>query len=126
MEPVQPNQICIYQNNTYRNNLNYLHFDNEPRVQERQQMLDQQSYTPASIAYLTYQVAARSTTPDMAIVFHARLYDKFIEIKSNHRRKKLHRKNQGSNFVGGCFSDRDIVRPPIQFRRKRQSQCYKI
>ena len=89
-------------------------------------MLDQQSYTLASIAYLTYKVAARSTTPDMAIVFHARLYGKFIEIKSNHRRKKRQRKNQGSNFIGGCFSNREIIRPPLKFRRKIQSQCYKI
>ena len=28
----------IYQSNTYRNNLSWLHFDDEPRVQERQQV----------------------------------------------------------------------------------------
>ena len=28
----------IYQSNAYRKDLNWLHFDNNPRVQERQQM----------------------------------------------------------------------------------------
>ena len=35
----------IYQSNAYRKDLRLLHFDNEPRVQEKQQMKDQQSYT---------------------------------------------------------------------------------
>ena len=37
-------------------------------------------------------------------------------------RKKLHRTNQGSNFLGGSFSNRDNVRAPIQFRRESQPQ----
>ena len=40
----------------------------------------------------------------MAKVFHTRLYGKFIEIKNNNRRKKLHRKNPGFNFCGGSFA----------------------
>ena len=43
MEPVQRVQMNIYQSNTYRKNLSCLHFDDELRVQERQQMKDQQS-----------------------------------------------------------------------------------
>ena len=35
MEPVEPVQKNIYQSNTYRTDLSWLHFDNEPRVQER-------------------------------------------------------------------------------------------
>ena len=31
-QPVQPIQINIYQSNTYRKELSWLHFDNEPRV----------------------------------------------------------------------------------------------
>ena len=41
----------IYQSNTYRKDLSWLHFDNEPRVQERQQQKDQQSYISVSVAY---------------------------------------------------------------------------
>ena len=43
VEPVEPVQMNLYQSNTYRNDLSWLHFDDEPRVQERQQVKDQQS-----------------------------------------------------------------------------------
>ena len=61
----------------------------------------------------------------MTIVFHSWSYGRFIEIQSNFRRKKLHRTNQGSNFLGGSFSNRDNVRAPIQFRRESQPQHLK-
>ena len=35
VEPVEPIQMNIYQSNMYRKDLHLLHFDNEPRVQER-------------------------------------------------------------------------------------------
>ena len=54
----------------------------------------------------------------MTTVFHVWPYGRFIEIQSNLRRKKLHRTNQGSNFLGGSFSNRDNVRAPIPFRRE--------
>ena len=90
-------------------NLSWLHFHNEPRVQERQQGKDQQSCISI---FVTYPTISSSPT-----VFHAWLYGRFIEIRSNIRRKKLHRTNQGSNFLGGSFSNRDNIRAPIQFRR---------
>ena len=43
VDPVEPAQMNIYQSNTYRKDLNWLHFDNEPRVHKRQQVKDQQS-----------------------------------------------------------------------------------
>ena len=45
----------IYQSNTYiEKNISWLHFNNEPRVQERKQLKDQQqSYKSAFVAYLT-------------------------------------------------------------------------
>ena len=48
----------------------------------------------------------------MTAEFYAWPYGRFIEIQSNLRRKKLQRPNQGSNFLGGSFSNRDNVRPP--------------
>ena len=36
MELAEPVQMNIYQSNTYKKDLNWLHFDDEPRVQERQ------------------------------------------------------------------------------------------
>ena len=56
----------------------------------------------------------------MATVFHAWSYGKFIEIQSNLRRKKLHRTNEGSNFLRYSFSNRDNVRALIQFTRESQ------
>ena len=45
MEPVEPVQMMnIYQSNTYRKDLSWLHFDIEPRVQEKQQVKDQQVF----------------------------------------------------------------------------------
>ena len=61
----------------------------------------------------------------MTTVFHAWLYVRFIEIQSNLRRKKLHRKNQSSNFLAGSFSNRENLRAPIQFWRESQPQHLK-
>ena len=61
----------------------------------------------------------------MTTVFHARPYGRSIEIKSNPRRKKLHRAKQNSNFLGGSFSNKDDIRAPIQIRREKQSQHLK-
>ena len=55
-------------------------------------------------------------------ISQARPYGRFIDIKINFRRKKLHMTNQGSNFLVGIFSNRFNVRASIQIRRKRQSQ----
>ena len=52
MEPVQPGQMNIYQSNTNRKDLRWLYFDDEPRVQEKQQVKDQQSCIPFFITYI--------------------------------------------------------------------------
>ena len=61
----------------------------------------------------------------MTTVFHARTYSRFIEIKGTLRRKKLHRTNQGSNVVGGTFSNRVNLRASIQVITERGSQKLK-
>ena len=43
----------IYQSNTYRRDLSWLHLDDEPKVQEREQVKDQQSYISIFVAYPT-------------------------------------------------------------------------
>ena len=96
VEPVQPVQINFYQSNTYRKDSGQL-----------------------------FQVVTRSTCPDTTSVFHTWLYGQLVEIQSNLRRKKLHRMNQGSNFLGGSFSNRVNVRSLIQFRRESQPQHLK-
>ena len=91
MQPVEPVQMNIYQSNTYRKDLRWLHFDDKSRSQEKQQVKDQQSYISVFAAYQEFQVATRSTSPDMEPVFHAWPYGRFIEVQSNLRRRKLHK-----------------------------------
>ena len=88
-------------------------------------MKDQQSCIFVFVACLTIPSSNQGHRPDMTTVFHAWAYGRFIEIQNNLRRKKLHRTNQGSNSLGGSFSNRDNVRAPIQFRRESQPQHLK-
>ena len=122
VEPVEPFHMKIYQINTYRKDLGWLHFEDEPKVQERQQVKDQQSFISIFVVYLTKQVAAMSTGPDMTTVFYERPYGRFKEIQSNPRIKKLHTTNQGSNFLKSTW---DNIRTPIQFRRESWLQHLK-
>ena len=54
----------------------------------------------------------------MTTAFTAGSYDRFIEIKSNFSRKKLHRADQSFSFLRETFSNRDNVRVLNQFRSK--------
>ena len=53
MELVEAVQMNIDQSNTYRKDLNWLHLEDELRVQERQQVKRQQSYIFIFVAYRT-------------------------------------------------------------------------
>ena len=53
IEPVQPVLKNIYHNNTYRKYLSWPHFNDEPRVQEKKQVKDQQSCIFVFAACLT-------------------------------------------------------------------------
>ena len=53
VEPPEPVLKNIYQSNTYRKDLSLSHFDDEPRVQEKQQVKDQQSSISVFVACLT-------------------------------------------------------------------------
>ena len=108
----------IYQSSTYRKDLSWLCFDNEPRVHKRQQAKDQQPYMPVFVACLT-QVAVGRTSWDMAVVFHAWLCGRFTKLNGNLRKKKLFTTNQESDFIGGSLSNRSNVRTWTQFRRER-------
>ena len=43
MESVQPVQMNTYQSNNYKKDLSWLHFDNEPMVQERKRERERES-----------------------------------------------------------------------------------
>ena len=53
VEPVELALKNIYQSNTYRKDLSWPYLDNEPRVQEKQQVKDQQACTFVFVARLT-------------------------------------------------------------------------
>ena len=53
VEPVDPVLKNIYQSYTYRKDLGLPHFDDEPRVQEKKQVNDQQSCIFVIVACLT-------------------------------------------------------------------------
>ena len=83
METVEPVQMNICQSNTYRKDLRWLHFDGEPRVQERQQVKYQQSYIIVFVAYSTIPSSNYEHQPDMTTTFHAWPYGRLIEIQRN-------------------------------------------
>ena len=117
MEPVEPVQINIYQSNTCRKDLSWLHFDNVSKIQDRPN-------SPACSLLQQIQqfrVAIRSTRPDTTTVFYAWPHGRFIEIQSNLQRKKFHRTRQGPH----SFSNRDNVRAPTWFGRESQTQYLK-
>ena len=57
MEPVEPVLKNIYHSNTNRKDLSWPHFNDDPRVQEKQKYKDQQS--------CIFLVATRGTSPDV-------------------------------------------------------------
>ena len=56
----------------------------------------------------------------MTTVFHAWPNGRFTEIQYKLRRKKLHRTDQGFDFLRSSFSNRYNLRAPLQFRRESQ------
>ena len=54
MTPVEQVQMNVNKSNTYRKDLTWLHLDNDPRVQEGQQVKEQQPCISFFVAYLTF------------------------------------------------------------------------
>ena len=78
-------------------------------------MGSKEAASKGSIYFVAYPVISTgSTSPGLAIIFNAQQFGRVIKIiKSNFMGKKLHRMNQGSNFLGHRFSSRDNVRTPM-------------
>ena len=108
--------MYVNQSNSYRKDLSWVLFDNQ--VQERHQVKDNSPAYPFLQLIQQFQVATKSTSPYMTKVFHTWSNGRFIKKQSKLRRKKLYRKNQGSSFLGGSFTNKDNVTVPIQFRRQ--------
>ena len=65
MELVEPVRINIYESSSYKKDLSWLNFHDEPRVQDRQQVKDHQSYISIFVAYLTLPSSSWEPQPDM-------------------------------------------------------------
>ena len=105
----------------YRKDLNCLHFDDKPRVQQRQLALDHQSYIPILVAYLTYPSRIQEYQPKYHNNIPCKGIWQIYSDKGQPQKKKLRSTNQDSNFLRGSFSNKDQVRGPIQFTRKKNS-----
>ena len=58
-----PSNNTSFQNNTYRKDFSWLYFDNEPRIQDRQQVKDQQSCISIFVAYATISSSNQEHQP---------------------------------------------------------------
>ena len=117
---VQPVQSRICQRNTYKRLLLAIFWRWAKGSRETASVVPTVLHS-CFCSLSNIQVAATISIPDMTTVFHVRLYGWFIAISSNVRKKKHHRKNQGSNFLVGSFSNGENKRIPIQFRREKNN-----
>ena len=60
MEPPEPVQLYIYQSNTYREDLSWSHFDDEPKG------FRELANEGPTVLHIRFQVVVRSTGPEMA------------------------------------------------------------
>ena len=76
--------------NTYTKDLSWLHFEDEPRVQKRQQVKDEQSCMSVFVCSLSYSNSKKQLggVPAQTWKEYGRMVDLAIEIQSNHSRKK--------------------------------------
>ena len=100
VETVQSVHMNIYQSNIYREELGWLHLNNEARSQVN--VL--QSYIPVLVAYPNIQVTTSSTNPVMKTVLYARSYSRFIVAPNNLTRKKLHEQNKAPIFLEAALA----------------------
>ena len=95
--------------------LSWLHFNYEWWVQEISHTIIVTHTRFFSLSSISKQ---QLEAPPRTKLFHGRPHGRYIGIKSNHKRKKLHRKNQGSSFLWDNFSNIDNT--PNQFRRETE------
>ena len=118
-------QMNIYQSNNYRKGLSWLHVDDETGVQEKEQVMDQQSYISVFVVYLTipsniqeHQRRQDNSIPCMAVW-------QIHRDTEQPQGKKFHRTIKSSNILRASFSKRDNLLVPIQIRREIQPQDLK-
>ena len=119
-------QMNIYQSNNYRKGLSWLHVDDEPGVQEKEQVMDQQSAISVYVVYLTIPSNIQEHQPRQDNSIPCMVVWQIQRDTEQPQGKKLHRTIKSSNILRGSFSNRDNVPAPIQIRRQIQPQHLKI
>ena len=123
MEPVEPVKKNIYQSNTYRKDLSWLHFTNEPRVEEKHQVKESCIFIfAAPSSCKEHQNRRDNSIPYMDVWWIYRDTEQTPEKATS--QNKL-RTNLGPNFHEGSFSNRDNVPAAIKFTREGQPQHLK-
>ena len=74
--------------------------------------------------FVVYPTILSSSQPRHNSIPWKVVWQIYRDTEQPHLKETLHRTDQGSNFLGGSLSNRD-VRAPIQFRRERQPQHLK-
>ena len=111
----------MYQTNTYRNDIGWLHFNEEQAL--RVGLRPTYSFL---LFIQRVQVAAKSNSPDMTTVFHARLYNRYIEIRSKDERN-FTEQIKTPIFLEAVLTIHKShnVKDLTQFRKERQFQHLK-
>ena len=125
VERVEPVQRNNYQSNTYRKDLSGLHFDDEPRVQEKQQVRDKQPCISVFVACLTVRSSNQGHQPrrDNSIP-HMGVWQIYRDTEQP-QQKETSQNESKLQFSQRQFQQQRYCKSPIQFRRESQSQHLK-
>ena len=105
--------INIQQSNTYRKDLSWLHFDDDPRAQERQQVKDQQFYI--------FVFAAYPVIPSSNYVYEQPGAWQIYRDTEQPRKKEISQKESRLQFSQRQFQQQRQT-APVQIRRESQPQ----
>ena len=110
----------IYQTNAYRNDIGWLHFNDEQAIS-----VGLRSIYSCLLFIQLVQVAAKSNSPDITAIFHARLYNRYIEISKDER--NFTEQIKAPIFLQAVLTIHKShnTRDPTQFRKERQFQHLK-
>ena len=109
----QVSQFKQYQINTYRKDLNWLHFDNEPRFQDQQQVKNQQSYVSNFVAYLKYPSSSQNNQLRCNNSTICKSVGQLYRDKKQSQKKETSKNKLRLRFFEGSFNNRHNVRASI-------------
>ena len=103
MEPVEPVLKNIYQSNTYRKDLSWPYLDDKPKVQEKQQVKDQQSYISIFAVCPFYLIIGKVD----GYIGSEKNKSKYLVFHSTNEKKEVLKKN--TELWNGIKSEIEII-----------------